>query len=35
MEKEADVLANLAPNVYVKIPIMNTKGESSIPLIKN
>ena len=34
MEKEADVLANLAPNVYVKIPIMNTKGESSIPLIK-
>ena len=34
MEKEADVLANLAPNVYVKIPITNPKGESSIPLIK-
>lgn len=34
MEKEADVLANLAPNVYVKIPITNNKGESSIPLIK-
>ena len=34
MEKEADVLANLADNVYVKIPITNTKGESSIPLIK-
>ena len=34
MEKEADVLANLAPNVYVKIPITSTKGESSIPLIK-
>lgn len=34
MEKEADVLANLSPNVYVKIPITNTKGESSIPLIK-
>lgn len=34
MEKEADVLANLAENVYVKIPITNTKGESSIPLIK-
>lgn len=34
MEKEADVLSNLAPNVYVKIPITNTKGESSIPLIK-
>ncbi len=34
MEKEADVLANLADNVYVKIPITNTKGESSIPLIR-
>lgn len=34
MEKEADVLANLAENVYVKIPITNSKGESSIPLIK-
>lgn len=34
MEKEADILAGLAPNVYVKIPITNSKGESSIPLIK-
>lgn len=34
MEKEADVLAKLAKNVYVKIPITNTKGESSLPLIK-
>jgi transaldolase len=34
MEKEADVLANLAKNVYVKIPVTNTKGESSVPLIK-
>lgn len=34
MEKEADVLAALADNVYVKIPVTNTKGESSLPLIK-
>lgn len=34
MEKEADALSSLGENVYVKIPIMNTKGESSIPLIK-
>lgn len=34
MEKEADVLSALGENVYVKIPIMNTKGESSIDLIK-
>lgn len=34
MEKEADVLSALGENVYVKIPIMNTKGDSSIPLIK-
>ncbi|WP_238899062.1 transaldolase [Clostridium sp. YIM B02500] len=34
MEREADVLSELCENVYVKIPIMNTKGESSIPLIK-
>ncbi len=34
MEKEADILSALGENVYVKIPIMNTKGESSIPLIK-
>jgi len=34
MEKEADVLSALGENVYVKIPIMNTKGESAILLIK-
>lgn len=34
MEKEADILAALGENVYVKIPIMNTKGESSIHLIR-
>ncbi len=34
MEKEADILSTLGENVYIKIPIMNTKGESSIPLIK-
>lgn len=34
MEKEADVIAALGENVYVKIPITNSKGESSIPLIK-
>ena len=33
MEKEADVIAALGDNVYVKIPITNSKGESSIPLI--
>ncbi|MCR5507860.1 MAG: transaldolase [Lachnospiraceae bacterium] len=34
MEKEADVIAALGDNVYVKIPITNSNGESSIPLIK-
>lgn len=34
MEKEARVIAALGDNVYVKIPITNTKGESSIPLIQ-
>ena len=34
MEKEAEVIANLGEHVYVKIPITNSKGESSIPLIK-
>ena len=34
MEKEAKVLSELSDNVYVKIPSMNAKGESSIPLIK-
>ena len=34
MEKEAKVIAALGDNVYVKIPITNSKGESSIPLIR-
>ncbi len=34
MEKEAKVIAGLGENVYVKIPITNSSGESSIPLIK-
>ncbi len=34
MEKEAKIIAALGENVYVKIPITNSVGESSIPLIK-
>lgn len=34
MEKEARKIAKWGPNVNIKIPITNTKGESSIPLIK-
>jgi len=34
MEREARIIGNWAKNVNVKIPITNTKGESSIPLIK-
>ena len=34
MEKEAEALASLGQNVMVKIPVTNSKGESSIPLIK-
>ncbi|MFX3616619.1 MAG: transaldolase [Sporolactobacillus sp.] len=34
MEKEALKIHAFGDNVYVKIPITNTKGESSIPLIK-
>lgn len=34
MEKEALKLSSLGENVYVKIPITNTKGESSAELIQ-
>lgn len=34
MEEEAKIISELGDNVFVKIPIMNSKGESSIPLIK-
>lgn len=35
MEKEAKEIASWGENVYVKIPITNSQGESSIPLIKS
>ncbi|MFX3616639.1 MAG: transaldolase [Sporolactobacillus sp.] len=34
MEKEAEKIHLLGKNVFIKIPITNTKGESSIPLIQ-
>lgn len=34
MERQAHIIAGWADNVYVKIPIMNTRGESSVPLIE-
>lgn len=34
MEKEAEVICALGRNVYVKIPVTNSRGESSIPLIQ-
>jgi transaldolase len=34
MEREAGIISKWGPNVNIKIPITNTKGESSIPLIK-
>lgn len=34
MEKEAEKIHALGKNVFIKIPITNTKGESSIPLIQ-
>lgn len=34
MEKEARRLSSLGKNVYVKIPVMNTKGEPSYDLIR-
>jgi transaldolase len=34
MEREARVIASWGGNTYVKIPVTNTKGESSAPLIR-
>jgi transaldolase len=34
MEKEARILSKISSNIFVKIPIVNSKGRSSIPLIK-
>lgn len=35
MERQALVISGWGQNVFVKIPITNTKGESSIPLVRN
>jgi transaldolase len=34
MEREALKVSTWGPNVYVKIPISNTRGESTCPLVK-
>ncbi len=34
MERQARIIASWGSNVYVKIPITNTKHESAIPLVK-
>ena len=34
MERQAQTIASWGENVYVKIPITNTKGISSLPLVK-
>ncbi len=34
MERQAHKIASWGKNVHVKIPIMNTKGQSSCPLVK-
>lgn len=34
MEREASIIAGWGKNVNVKIPITNTKGESTMPLVK-
>lgn len=34
MEQEARRIASWGPNVNIKIPITNTRGESSLPLVK-
>ena len=34
MEKQANIIASWGKNIYVKIPITNTKGKSCLPLVK-
>ncbi len=34
MERQARLIAGWGANVYVKIPISNTRGESSLPLVE-
>lgn len=33
MVRQAKLLSSLAENIYVKIPIVNTKGEATIPVV--
>ena len=35
MERQALVISSWGPNVFVKIPITNTRGESSVPLVRD
>ena len=35
MRRQASILRDLGENVYVKIPIMNTRRESAVPLIRD
>lgn len=34
MVRQAEVLSSLGENIYVKIPVVNTKGETAAPVIK-
>lgn len=34
MEKEAEIIQQFGENIFLKIPIVNTKGETMLPLIK-
>lgn len=34
MEREARIISEWGKNVYIKIPVTNTKGESTAPLVK-
>lgn len=34
MEKEAEIIQQFGENIFVKIPIVNTKGKTMLPLIK-
>jgi transaldolase len=34
MARQARAISAWAPNVYVKVPITNTRGESSLPLVR-
>src|ERR1700761_6471920 len=35
MEQQARRIASWGENVYVKIPVTNTQGESAVPLVKS